>query len=131
MRRARVEHLGLGLGCGVTLVLKSENDVFRFSVSSLPPHSAETVRVRVRAAALPWCWKVKTTSFRFFRFFSLPRNENRETCVLRSLFIKYMIFKPQVYEIWKAINGQNNMRIIHSVLSQFYIPKWPRCMLHQ
>ena len=49
-----------------------------------------------------------------------------ETCVLRPSFIKYMIFKPQLYEIWKLIiNGQNNMRFVHSVLSQFYLPKLP------
>ena len=66
----------------------------------------------------------------------------RETCVLRPLFIKYMIFKLQVYKIWKVIiNGQNNMRIVHSMLSQFYLPKlssmsvastakWPPCQTY-
>ena len=38
-----------------------------------------------------------------------------------------MVFKPQVYEIWKVIiNGQNNMRIVHSMLSQFCLPKLPQ-----
>ena len=52
--------------------------------------------------------------------------DKRETCILGPLFIyiKKMIFKPQVYEIWKTIiNGQNNMRFVHSMLSQFYLPK--------
>ena len=49
-----------------------------------------------------------------------------ETCVLGPSFIKYMIFKPQLYEIWKSIiNRQNNMKIVHFVLSQFYLPKLP------
>ena len=55
----------------------------------------------------------------------LPLNV-RESCVLGPLFKKNMIFKPQVFQIWKAvINGQNNMRFVHSVLSQFYLPKMP------
>ena len=50
----------------------------------------------------------------------------RETCVLGPLFIKNIIFNPQVFQIWKAvINGQNNMRFVHSVLSQFYLLKMP------